>query len=173
MYRIFRSISRTRILGPSYAGLYVTLFNAPHPPRCNGTDAKWPLSSSSVVTGDHARMEDYTLEGEIRGHHVYKATWTPVIGQILDVQAESANRHDRYAVFTLHNGSVVGHLSREYSKLAWYFLQHNGQIKCQVTGARRISQDAGKGLVVPCVYMFTGKPAITKKLIKLFLNISS
>ena len=42
---------------------------------------------------DHARIEDYTLEGKIRGHHVYK---TPVIGQILDVQAESSNGHDRY-----------------------------------------------------------------------------
>ena len=34
-------------------------------------------------------MEDYTVKEEIRGHHVYKTTWTPVIGQMLDVQAES------------------------------------------------------------------------------------
>ena len=26
---------------------------------------------------------------ELRGHHVYKTAWTPVIGQMVDVQAES------------------------------------------------------------------------------------
>ena len=35
-------------------------------------------------------LEDYRLEGEIRGHHVYKSAWTPVLGR-LDVQVESAN----------------------------------------------------------------------------------
>ena len=40
--------------------------------------------------GSPARMEDYTVEGEIRGYHVYKTAWTPVIGHMLDVQAESA-----------------------------------------------------------------------------------
>ena len=44
-----------------------------------------------------------------------KTAWTPVIGQMLDVQTKSANGHDRYAVPILHNGSVVGHLPREYS----------------------------------------------------------
>ena len=52
--------------------------------------------------------------------------------------------------------SVVGHLPREYSKLAWYFLQHNGQIKCQVTG---LLQVAGKGVVVPCVYIHVYRKA--------------
>ena len=77
---------------------------------------------------------------------MYKTAWTPVIGQMLDVRTESANGHDRHGVSTLHIGSVVGHLPREYSKLALYFLQHNGQIKCQVTRVRRLSQVAGKGL---------------------------
>ena len=41
-----------------------------------------------ATLGSPARMEDYTVE-ELRGHHVYKTAWTPVIGQMLDVQAES------------------------------------------------------------------------------------
>ena len=40
--------------------------------------------------GSHTGMEDHNVEGEIRGHHVYKTAWTPVIGQMLDVLAESA-----------------------------------------------------------------------------------
>ena len=47
------------------------------------------LARISAAT-DHAMIEDYTLEGEIRRHHVYKTSWTPVIGQILDVQTESS-----------------------------------------------------------------------------------
>ena len=62
-------------------------------------------------------MEYYRLEGGIRGHHVYKSAWTPVLGQVLDVQAESADGHDRYAVSTQENGSVVGHVPRKYSKV--------------------------------------------------------
>ena len=33
--------------------------------------------------------------------------------------------HDRYAVSTLQNDNMIGHIPREYSKVAWYFLQHD------------------------------------------------
>ena len=52
-------------------------------------------------------LEGYRLEGEIQGHHVYKCVRTPVLGQVLDVQAESTDRRDRYAVSILQSGSVV------------------------------------------------------------------
>ena len=40
------------------------------------------------------------LEGVVRGHHVYKATWTPTVGEIsiLTVRQQPGNDHDRHAV---------------------------------------------------------------------------
>ena len=38
------------------------------------------------------------LEGVVRGHHVYKATWTPTVGEILAVHQEPGNDHDRHVV---------------------------------------------------------------------------
>ena len=38
------------------------------------------------------------LDGVVRGHHVYKATWTPTMGEILAVCQQPGNDHDRYAV---------------------------------------------------------------------------
>ena len=34
----------------------------------------------------------------VRGHHVYKSIWTPVLGEELSVEPENGNEHDRYAM---------------------------------------------------------------------------
>ena len=34
----------------------------------------------------------------VRGHHLYKTTWSPAIGRVLQVGAEDSNAYDRYAV---------------------------------------------------------------------------
>ena len=36
-------------------------------------------------------------ESVVRGHHLYKAIWTPVIGE-LSLRAEDNNEHDNHAV---------------------------------------------------------------------------
>ena len=40
------------------------------------------------------------LEGVVRGHHVYKATWTPTVGEIsiLAVRQQPGNGHDRHTM---------------------------------------------------------------------------
>ena len=55
-------------------------------------------------------MEDSSLEGEIRGIMYIVCLDTGTWSGVRYVQAESANGHDRYAVSTLQNGSVVGHV---------------------------------------------------------------
>ena len=42
--------------------------------------------------------EEYELESAIRGFHVYKPTWTPVIGEELTAERESGNSEDQFAV---------------------------------------------------------------------------
>ena len=51
-------------------------------------------------------------ESIVRGHHVYKDTWTPTMGEILEVQSEPENEHDHWAVCPLKSGTIIGHLPR-------------------------------------------------------------
>ena len=45
----------------------------------------------------------YEKESVVRGHHIYKASWTPVIGEELPVpvEREEDNQHDEHAVVVL------------------------------------------------------------------------
>ena len=61
--------------------------------------------------------ETFSLDSIIRGHHVYKLHWIPVLGQELEVQAEPDNTHDPRAVATCLDGNVVGHLPIEFSRV--------------------------------------------------------
>ena len=53
-----------------------------------------PASIAMVSQGEAVCV----LEGVVCGHHVYKATWTPTVGEILVVRQEPGNDHDRHAV---------------------------------------------------------------------------
>ena len=119
------------------------------------------------MAGLAADEESFMLESSVRGHHIFKRIWTPVNGQMLQVQCETGNAQDARAVATIHNGAIVGHMPREISRTAFYFLQHGGRITCEVTGRRKLSDVPNKGLVVPCMYTFSGKPVMIKRLVKL------
>ena len=58
----------------------------------------------------------FRIESTVHGHHVYKAAWSPYIGEELPVQREVNNIHDDFAVAVLKNGNTVGHVPREISK---------------------------------------------------------
>ena len=38
------------------------------------------------------------MDSVIRGHHVYKHVWTPIVGEVLHVEQEAHNPEDRFAV---------------------------------------------------------------------------
>ena len=66
--------------------------------------------------------------------------------------------------------SIVGHLPREIAQTCWYFLKKDdSKIVCKITDKRQLSSVNGKGLVVPCIYTFTGKPRHVERLIILLL----
>lgn len=46
----------------------------------------------------------------VRGHHIYKASWTPIIGEELLLEKEDGNQHDNHAVIVMKNGDIVGHV---------------------------------------------------------------
>ena len=100
--------------------------------------------------------EEYELESAVRSFHVYKPTWTPVIGEELTAEREPGNSEDRFAVALKKGGATVGHVPREISKLCWLFV-HHGTITAEVTvtGQRRSPILQG-GLEIPCVLRFNG-----------------
>ena len=114
--------------------------------------------------------ESFQIESCVRGHHIFKATWTPLLGQFREVQPESGNSHDAYVIATLLDDTVVGHLPCEFSRVAFYFIQCGGRITCKNTGRRKFSSVPSKGLVIPCKYTFGGKPAMVKKLVKVICD---
>ena len=111
----------------------------------------------------------FRIESTVRGHHVFKEVWTPITGEELEVNVEPSNPHDEYAVAVWKGGVVVGHVPREITRTCWFFLQkRDSRIHCVVTGHRQRSQVPGKGLVVPCLFVFTGKSKHLEKLISIY-----
>ena len=93
-----------------------------------------------------AESEECTLESVIRGHHIYKWIWRPLVGKALTLERKEGNTQDRFAVSLLKDTIVVGHVPRVFSWVFWHFLRHRRTITCEVTGRRK----RGKGLEIPC-----------------------
>jgi hypothetical protein len=103
-----------------------------------------------ATASDASAACTFTQSGVVRGHHIYKEVWTPFIGEELCLQQERYNTHDRFAVTLMKGSNIVGRVPREISRAYWKFLEKGGNIKCEVTGKRKL----GKGLEVPCIYKF-------------------
>ena len=100
----------------------------------------------------------------IRGYHAYQGTWLPFVGEVLELEKEPSNSVDRYAVAVTKNGTVVGHVPRNFSTLFFHFLtrsQNKGV--AEVTGTK-VNRGAGYGLEVPCFYRFYGSTRYVERL---------
>ena len=113
-----------------------------------------------MVSVDPEDVAVFIHESVVKGHHIYKETWTPSVGEVLLVQQELENPHDRRAVCILKSSTIVGHVPRELSRVFWFFISHGGTISCEITGHRK----RGKGLEVPCLYKFTGSERMITKM---------
>ena len=88
----------------------------------------------------------------VRGYHVYKQIWQASIGEELECRRQISNVVDRYAVCTMKDDEIVGHLPQKISRLCSLFLCRGGSIRCQITGNRRHSVDLPQGgLELPCI----------------------
>ena len=104
------------------------------------------------------------VQSVVRGHHVYKCMWAPVIGEELTGLPEARRRLPQsggHAVAVMKNDELVGYVPRELFKILYHFLKHSGEVSCVITGRRKY----GVGLEVPCVY----KEAILIKRLKRLL----
>ena len=50
---------------------------------------------------------------------MYKDIWTPMTGEILEVQREPENEHNHRAVCLLKSDMIVGQVPREFSGSFW------------------------------------------------------
>ena len=85
------------------------------------------------------------VESVIRGHHIYKSIWNPIIGEDLEVCREPENVHDHRAVNIKKSRAIVGHVLREISRVLGRFISHGGNVSCRVRGRQKL----GHGLEVP------------------------
>ena len=55
--------------------------------------------------------ERFFVDSVVRGFHVYKDIWNPVVGELLVCKQEFGNLHDPYTVSVVHeDGVIVGHI---------------------------------------------------------------
>lgn len=101
----------------------------------------------------------FRIQSTVHGHHIYKKVLSLRVRKELPVCCESDNDHESYAVAVFKDDTIVCHVLLEISRVCWFVLQKNSrEMTCQVDGNGRKSALEGKGLVVPCVYVFRGKP---------------
>ena len=95
----------------------------------------------------------------VRGFHVYRVYWDSVIGEKLTTQPDPDGRTfgDKHSVAVMKDRMTVGHLPKDITCLAKYFIVHGGKITCRVTGKKKRSKVLRGGLEVPCTYEFTMK----------------
>ena len=73
--------------------------------------------------------KSYEMEAFVMGHHVYKETWAPFVGEKLDAVMQQNNVKDKYAVAIFQEGKkkVIGQLplgkSGKFAKTVFYFLK--------------------------------------------------
>ena len=71
------------------------------------------------------------------------------IREKLFAKREFNNPMGQHAVKAVKSDETVGHLSRKFSQIAWYFLTRSGEIGFEVIGRKKCG-----GLEVPCQLEF-------------------
>ena len=105
-------------------------------------------------------IRSYEIDSFIMGYHVYKADWTPFVGEKLTGVMESTDLMDKYAVAVKRSDeSIVGHLplgkSGKFAKTIFYFLKANEKHSCVINVlGKAINAGDGLGMTVPCRLLF-------------------
>ena len=66
----------------------------------------------------------------VRGFHVYKDIWTPILHP-------TQQEHGNPAVSNLKDDLILGHIPKELSRICWHFITRDGEVTCKITGHRQ------------------------------------
>ena len=95
----------------------------------------------------------FKLLSTVRGYHIYRRMWTPVVGKSLMAVRESGNVHDRNAIALFRGDMKIGHIPMKISRLCNSFITRGGTIEAVVTGSIQFATDLPQGgLDIPCKY---------------------
>ena len=117
------------------------------------------MARSNPTFSTHDMLYKIEFTCPVRGHHIYKDCWAPVIGEKLYCKPdprEEARTYDKHAlgVYKLVEGEhvLVCHAPIELSRLLTFFLTTDNEkrkdLKAEVVGKRKREI----GLVVPAKY---------------------
>ena len=88
-------------------------------------------SAMSHIHSEEMPVFSFEAQSCIRGYHIYKAVWTPYIGETMLCSRELTNGHDPFVVKVsqLHGEDerIVGHLPRKISSICSIFLRKSGK----------------------------------------------
>ena len=102
------------------------------------------------------KANSFSFNSYARGYHAYMKIWNPVDGAVLVSTRETDNPHDNYAVSSIRNSYVVGHVPLGLSKTFSNFLSLPlSTILCIVTG-KRLNHGAGFGFEILVMYQARG-----------------
>ena len=109
------------------------------------------------------KMEScYTFTAAVRGYHYYRKTWKPKENELRCLH-EEGNPYDRFAIKTVTSeGTTVGHLPREISRITKFFMDRGAVVSVQLTSRHyRRSPLVQGGMEIAC--LVTVKIPATKK----------
>ena len=104
---------------------------------------------------------NFEMVSYVKGYHVYKTLWNPLIGEFLSCEREPDNPMDKYAVFVKKENKIVEHLplgkSGKFAKTIFYFLRADEVSSCKlVVTVKPVYLGDDQGMQVPCKLIFTG-----------------
>ena len=72
-----------------------------------------PAWQLELFLQEMAAVHKYEVASFVRGHHIYKSIWTPVVGELLKTEQEPDNEHDEHSVTVIHQElGVVSHIPK-------------------------------------------------------------
>ena len=99
----------------------------------------------------------YFFNSFVRGYHAYKDSWDPKAGdENLELVSKEDNEHDDFSVAIKFEDLIVGHVTKNLSKIMNRFTKiPSCSLRCKVTG-KRMKRGAGYGLEIPILYDLIG-----------------
>ena len=80
---------------------------------------------------------------------------------------------DKHAVKVVKGNETVGHLPREFSRIAWYFRARSGKISVEVIGCRRHCKQLCGRMKIPCQLEFNCSNKVQMKRLKELLEMQT
>ena len=113
-------------------------------------------------------------DSTIRGFHVYRKTWQPTLGQILDCYHESNNVFDLFAIKVCEKDSqkVVGQLPKEISRATKFIIDRGAVVTVEISSDHyRRSPLVQGGLEVPCNITVKTHPSFNLNVLKKYKEL--